>query len=156
MRGHLCAGLNSLILLLQLDGFQTLCIRPMHCTLRMDASRRVRDFFTYRTAFSFTRLEQRCRFSIVHTVASGSVYETHYQDAGCQWGSGFVPSVESSFSGSNALVILRHGSVNGVVRRMTSTGRSCVRCSVTVSSQQSAGCPRLESSDVLCARSLRS
>jgi len=95
-------------------------------------------------------------FRLCMQLLPGSVYETHCQNAGCQWGSGFVSSVASSLPGSNVLVIFRHGSVNGVVRRMTSTGRRCVRCSVTVSYQQSAGCPRLESSDVLCARSLRS
>jgi hypothetical protein len=58
-------------LILQLDGFQTLCIRPMHCTLRMDASGRIRDLCTYRTTFAFRRLEQRCRFSIMHAGYSG-------------------------------------------------------------------------------------
>ena len=116
-------------LILQLDGFQTLCIRPMHCTLRMDASGRIRDLCTYRTAFAFRRLEQRCRFSIMHAGYSGERERGPSSRRECRRGAELVQSAGPYIHGSNVLAVSRRGSVIVVIRRRMSTGRSYVRCS---------------------------
>ena len=116
-------------LILQLDGFQTLCIRPMHCTLRMDASGRIRDLCTYRTTFAFRRLEQRCRFSIMHAGYSGERERGPSSRRECRRGAELVQSAGPYIHGSNVLAVSRRGSVIVVIRRRMSTGRSYVRCS---------------------------
>jgi len=103
-------------LLLQLDGFQTLCIRPMDSTLRMDASGRIRDFCTYRTAFTFRRLEQRYWFSIVHAGYSGERERGPSSRRECRREAELVQSVEPYIHGSNLLVVSRRGSVTVVAR----------------------------------------
>jgi hypothetical protein len=110
-------------LILQLDGFQTLCIRPMHCTLRMDASGRIRDLCTYRTTFAFRRLEQRCRFSIMHAGYSGERERGPSSRRECRRGAEPVQSAGPYIHGSNVLAVARRGSVIVVIRRRMSTGR---------------------------------